>query len=314
VTEVCRIGEDAQSEGGSMNCFMIGATSTVGLFALRSLLDDGEVKHVSVLSRSPSRFPLTHEKLTVISGNLLEPGPWQLAVDGCDTVVHVAGIMFLPQLLPLVGASAVQQLVVVGTTGVFSRFKSASQEYIHDEELLRSFLTEHPTIRCVVLRPTMVYGNPAGHNVSTLLSWFRRHSFFPMFGDGHALIQPVYDADVASAVVAAVRQHCEPAGFYNVSGRTPLTYRQFIETIAAAVGTKPCFVHLPVRASAALFEMAHFLIPRFRFSGEQVWRTTDDRAFDWSAAGAAFGFAPRSFEEGLTLQLERMDSSAGAER
>jgi len=40
----------------------------------------------------------------------------------------------------------------------------------------------------------------------------------------------------------------------------------------------------------------------------------DDRAFDWSPAGAAFGFAPRSFEEGLTLQLERMDSSAGAER
>jgi nucleoside-diphosphate-sugar epimerase len=111
-----------------------------------------------------------------------------------------------------------------------------------------------------------------------------------------------------------VRQHCEPAGFYNVSGRTPLTYRQFIEAIAAAVGTKPHFVHLPVRASATLFETAHRLVPRFHFSGEQVWRTTDDRAFDWSAAGAAFGFAPRSFEEGLTLQLERMDSSAGAER
>jgi len=297
-----------------MNCFMTGATSTVGMFALRSLLGDGAVERVSVLSRSPSRFPLTHEKLTIVPGNLLEPGPWQLTVNECDTVVHVAGIMFLPQLLPLMRTSAARQLVVVGTTGVFSRFKSASQEYIHDEEILRSFLTEHPAVRCIVLRPTMIYGNPAGHNVSVLLSWFRRHSVFPMFGDGHALIQPVYDADLASAVVAAVRQHCEPAGFYNVSGRTPLTYRQFIEAIAAAVSTRPHFVHLPVRASAALFETAHRLVPRFPFDGEQVWRTTDDRAFDWSAAGAAFGFAPRSFEEGLTLQLERMDSSAGAER
>ncbi|MFA4932318.1 MAG: NAD-dependent epimerase/dehydratase family protein [Caldisericia bacterium] len=204
-----------------MNCFMTGATSTVGLFALHSLLGDGAVEHVSALSRSPSRFPLTHEKLTLVSGNLLEPGLWQSAANGCDMVVHVAGIMFLPQLFPLMLTSAAQQLVVIGTTGVFSRFKSASQEYIHDEELLRSFLTEHPTVRCVVLRPTMIYGNPAGHNVSTLLSWFRRHSVFPMFGDGHALIQPVYDADVASAVVAAVRQHCEPVGFYNVSGRIP---------------------------------------------------------------------------------------------
>jgi nucleoside-diphosphate-sugar epimerase len=297
-----------------MNCFMTGATSTTGLFALRSLLDDGAVERVSVLSRSPSRFPLTHEKLSVVSGNLLKPGPWQMAVSECDTVVHVAGIMFLPQLLLLMRTSAVQQLVVVGTTGVFSRFKSASQEYIHDEELLRSFLAEHPAVRCVVLRSTMIYGNPAGHNVSVLLSWFRRHSVFPMFGDGHALIQPVYDADVASAVVAAVRQHCEPAGFYNVSGRTPLTYCQFIEAVAAAVGTKPRLVHLPVRVSAALFETAHRFVPRFHFNGEQVWRTTDDRAFDWSAAGAAFGFAPRSFEEGLRLQLERMDSSAGAER
>jgi nucleoside-diphosphate-sugar epimerase len=297
-----------------MNCFMTGATSTVGMFALRFLLDDREVEHVSVLARHPETFPIEHEKLTVVSGNLLEPGPWELEANGCDIVVHAAGIMFLPQLLPLMRTSAVQELVVVGTTGVFSRFKSASQEYVRDEDLLRSFLTEHPTVRCVVLRPTMIYGNPAGHNVPILLSWFQKHSVFPMFGDGHALIQPVYDADVASVVVTAVRQHCEPAGFYNVSGRTPLTYRQFIEAIAVAVGTKPHFVHLPVRASAALFETAHRLVPRFHFSGEQVWRTTDDRAFDWSAAGAAFGFAPRSFEEGLTLQLERMDSSAGAER
>jgi hypothetical protein len=93
-----------------------------------------------------------------------------------------------------------------------------------------------------------------------------------------------------------------------------LTYRQFIETIATAAGTSPHFVHLPVRASAALFEVAHRLIPRFRFSGEQVWRTTDDRAFDWSAAGAAFGFAPRSFEEGLSLQLQSTVLLAGAER
>src|SRR5450830_2034255 len=94
------------------------------------------------------------------------------------------------------------------------------------------------------------------------------------------------------------RQHCEPAGIYNVSGQTPLTYRQFIETIAAAVGTKPRFVHLPVRASAALFEMAHRVVVRFRFNGEHVWRTTEDRAFDWSPSGAAFGFVPRSFEDG----------------
>ena len=297
-----------------MNCFMTGATSTVGLFALRALLEDKEVKHVSVLARHPEKFPIEHEKLTVVAGNLLEPGPWQLAANECDTVVHVAGIMFLPQLLPLMRTSAVRQLVVVGTTGVFSRFKSASQEYLHDEELLRSFLAEHPAVRCVVVRPTMIYGHAGDRNVSVLLSWFRRHSVFPMFGDGHALIQPVYDADVASAVVAAVRQRCEPAGFYNVSGRAPLMYRQFIETIAAAVGTKPSFVHLPVRASAALFETTHRLVPRFHFNGEQVWRTTDDRAFDWSAAGAAFGFAPHSFEDGLRLQLERMDASGGVER
>jgi nucleoside-diphosphate-sugar epimerase len=297
-----------------MNCFMTGATSTVGQAALQSLLSDEAVEHVSVLARHPERLPMEHGKLSVVSGDLLASGEWQSVVSECDTVVHVAGIRFVPDLLSAIQKSAVGQLVVVGTTGVLSRFKSASQEYIDDEELLRLFLSEHPTLRCVVLRPTMIYGNPAGHNVPVLLSWFRRHSVFPMFGDGHALIQPVYDADVASAVVAAVRQHCEPAGFYNLSGRTPLTYRRFIETIAAAAGTKPRFVHLPVRASATLFEAAHRLFPRFRFNGEQVCRTTDDRAFDWSAAGDAFGFAPRSFEDGLRLQLERIGSSPGVER
>jgi nucleoside-diphosphate-sugar epimerase len=297
-----------------MNCFMTGATSTVGLFSLRCLLDDAMVGSVSVLARYPERFPIEHEKLTVVRGDLLVSGEWQSVVAQCGTVVHIAGIRFVPALLSAIRQSAVRELVVVGTTGVFSRFKSASQEYVDNEELLRSFLTQRPTVRCVVLRPTMVYGDPVGHNVSVLLSWFRRHSVFPMFGDGHALVQPVYDADVASAVVAAVKQHCTPLGFYNVSGRAPLTYRRFIEVIAAAAGTRPNIVHLPARVSAALFETARLLIPHFRFSGEQVWRTTEDRAFDWTAAGAAFGFVPRSFEDGLRLLLERTDSSVGGNR
>jgi nucleoside-diphosphate-sugar epimerase len=229
-----------------MTCFMTGATSTVGQFALQSLLGDEAVERISVLARHPERFPIEHQKLTVVPGDLLERGPWQLTLDECDTLVHVAGIRFLPQLLYLMHTGAVRQLVVVGTTGAFSRFKSASHEYVHDEALLRSFLAEHPTVRCVVLRPTMIYGHACDRNVSVLLSWFRRHSVYPMFGDGHALIQPVYDADVASAVVEAVRHHSEPTGFYNVSGRMPLTYRRFIEAIAAAAGTKPAFLHLPV--------------------------------------------------------------------
>ncbi|MHB8107497.1 MAG: NAD-dependent epimerase/dehydratase family protein [Candidatus Cryosericum sp.] len=297
-----------------MNCFMTGAASTVGQFALRTLLEDETISRIFVLARHPEIFRVKHDKLTIVPGDLLLASKWQSVIAKCDTVIHVAGIRFVPELLVPLQESAVRRLVVVGTTGVFSRFKSASQEYAHDEEILRSFLAGRPAVRCVVLRPTMIYGNPAGRNVSTLLLWFAKHSAFPMFGDGHALIQPVYDVDVASAVVAAVRQHCEPAGFYNVSGRDPLTYRQFIEAIAAAVGTKPRFVHLPVRASAALFDTTHRLVPRFHFNGEQVWRTTDDRAFDWSAAGAAFGFAPRSFEEGIMLQLERMNSSVGAKR
>jgi|GEM_PF-3084525 len=91
-------------------------------------------------------------------------------------------------------------------------------------------------------------------------------------------------------------------------------YRRFVEAIVTTACIRPFFVHVPVCASAALFETGHRLVPHFHFSGEQVWRTTDDRAFDWSAAGDAFGFAPRSFEEGLSLQLERINSSAGAKR
>jgi hypothetical protein len=91
-------------------------------------------------------------------------------------------------------------------------------------------------------------------------------------------------------------------------------YRRFIEAIVTTACIRPFFVHVPVCASARLFNVAHGLVPRFHFNGEQVWCTTDDRAFDWSAAGHAFGFSPHSFEEGLTLQLERMGVSGEAER
>ena len=54
-----------------MNCFMTRATSTVDRFALGFRPSDEASEHVSVLARHPERFPIEHDKLTVVPGDLL---------------------------------------------------------------------------------------------------------------------------------------------------------------------------------------------------------------------------------------------------
>ena len=54
-----------------MNCSMEGATSTVGQFALRSLLSDEAIEHVAVLALYAEMFPIGHDKLMVMLGDLL---------------------------------------------------------------------------------------------------------------------------------------------------------------------------------------------------------------------------------------------------
>ena len=64
-------------------------------------------------------------------------------------------------------------------------------------------------------------------------------------------------------------------------------------------------VSIPIKLYAAA-------VAKPRISVEQLLRLREDKAFDHSAASRDFGFAPRSFAEGVRAEVELLRSSSGA--
>jgi uncharacterized protein YbjT (DUF2867 family) len=73
-----------------MRLMIFGATGGTGAQLLSQTLDAGH--EVTVVARSPGMVtPREHSGLTVLGGDVLDPGPWRAAVDGHDAVLSCLG-------------------------------------------------------------------------------------------------------------------------------------------------------------------------------------------------------------------------------
>lgn len=86
----------------------------------------------------------------------------------------------------------------------------------------------------VVLRFGSFYG-PDATQLRELVAWIKR-GWAPLPGPAGAYLSSVSHDDAASAVAMAIAL---PAGIYNVVDDTPLTHRQFVDSLAAALETSP---------------------------------------------------------------------------
>ena len=289
----------------SETILVTGATCPTGDLVVRELIQRPEVK-VRCLVRNTSRADLLVDAgVLLYMGDLTTGQGLTDAMNGVDTVIHIAGVRFVRPILQGMRDCRVHRGVFVNTTGVFSKFKSASELYQTLEAEMQTSLTAMGA-DYVAIRPTMIYGDARDRNICRLFEHFSHHRLFPMFGDGSALIQPVYFHDVASAILSAYEALGTHNGFYNVSGESAVTYRQLLTEIARLCGRQPIFVQLPLRLTAGAIDVVRRVYPRFPLKGEQVWRTTESRAFDHKDAWNDLGFRPLSIEEGLRLEAEAL--------
>jgi nucleoside-diphosphate-sugar epimerase len=153
----------------------------------------------------------------------------------------------------------------------------------------------------------MIYGTARDLNMHKLLRVLSRAPFFPVFGNGIGLMQPVHVEDLAQGLLLAVKNSGKSEySEYNVVGRYPQTYNEIVREAAAAVGKPVTLVHLPAKPSlwgAALAERV--LGARSPMTAEQVLRLSEDKCFSWSAA-RGLGYDPRPFREGIRAEAHSL--------
>jgi nucleoside-diphosphate-sugar epimerase len=221
---------------------------------------------------------------------------------GVDTVLHIANTRFSEKIIDAAIRNNVRWAILVHTTGRYSKFKSASEDYIRIED---GILALRDKIAVTILRPTMIYGSSRDQNMFKLVDYLYRHKFVPIFGNGKNLMQPVLAQDLADAYFD-VLSHREITmnREYNLSGKEPISYIDLVRTVSRALGKNNVMVPVPMWLSLVGARAYNAVSSKALISVEQVLRMNEDKVFSHEAASRDFGYSPKSFDEGIRGEVD----------
>jgi nucleoside-diphosphate-sugar epimerase len=282
---------------------VIGATGFTGSYVVPRLLEQGY--HVRCLVRSPGGLHhLPINEVELVRGDMDDGESLSRALHSVDVLVNIASIGFghAPGIVAATLASGVSRALFLSTTAIFTTLNAPSK--VVREAAESSIQTSG--LAYTILRPTMIYGSSRDRNMCRLVRYVQRWPVIPIFGDGEFLQQPVYVDDVAQAVVQALAAPETVNQAYNIAGYAPLTYNQVIDTVCALMEKQIHKLHMPVAPIVAVLQVLERIGLRLPLKAEQILRLNEHKTFDYTAAAKDFGYAPRSFADGMKLELAEM--------
>ena len=284
-----------------MKVLVTGGTGLLGGALLGLLLAEGHEVRCLVRAQSPRASRLDKLRITIVRGDAGDEQALSQALTGVDALLHVAGIEYAPQVVEAARRAEVERLVMVGSTSAHSAYEFRSGPKLRMEELVRESGLDY-----TIVRPSMIYGSELDKNMHRLLRFLDRSPFFPMFGSGENLWQPVYHEDCARGVYEALVRPAAVGRDYDLPGAEPLTYLKLVRTAAGALGRKPRIVRLPLEAVRRSLSVAERLRLPLPIKSEQVLRIREDKAYSYDRAREDLDYAPRTFREGIALEVARL--------
>jgi nucleoside-diphosphate-sugar epimerase len=285
--------------------YVTGITGHTGRWFLDRLVKNNYQGKIRCLVRESSNTTLIDESglnIEKVYGSLEDRIFLELSMAGVNKVVHIASILTSNNVIEAAIKNNVKWAILVHTTGRYSKYKSASEEYINTEDNL---LKKRDQIGITVLRPTMIYGSSHDRNMYKLIDFLYRHKFFPLFGNGENLMQPVHAKDLGYAyydvLVNADKTFNKE---YNLSGRAPIKYIDLVRCVSETLGRKNIIVKIPLWFSIVSAKIYNVVSKNAIISVEQVLRMQEDKAFSYEDAINDFNYSPVSFEEGIIAEVE----------
>ena len=243
-------------------CLITGASGFIGS-RLCERFDARGVQRYVPLVRSPESAAALQARWPQLAvGDLLNADQLKQALEGCDSVIHLAhgnnGPLATRRLVDSAIARGVKRFVHVSTMSVHGPApgpEAAREEtarigrYDHDysdskaeqEEIVQA-AHDRGDLPVVILRPTVVYG-PGSHFVLQVVEQARNGSV-TIFDNGTGICNAVYVDDVCDAIDAAlVRQEALGQAMFINADHT-VSWGEFIRAFGSMVAPQPEFVNL----------------------------------------------------------------------
>lgn len=295
-----------------MKIFVTGATGHSGGFFLQRLEKEKCDWHIKCVVRETSDLTImdsTSLDIEKAYGDLNDVDFLAREMEGYDLVLHIASIYMSKNVVKATKKAGIKDIILVHTTGMFSKFKSASAEYIAIEE---EILANRDDMNITVLRPTMIYGSRKDRNMYKLIDYLYRHKFFPIFGKGENLMQPVHAGDLGDAYYGVIANWDTTKNKdYNLSGKYAIEYIELVRTVEDYLEKKVLNVKIPLWFSLFSAVIYNKISKGAIISVEQVQRMMEDKAFSYEDAASDFGYSPRTFSDGVKDEVEEYLKTKG---
>lgn len=310
------VAEQPQPERSlhGQSVLVTGAAGFVGTHVCRHLTARGA--RVRGLARSPVKAAerLAPMPVELHIGDVRDALVMQRAMQGCDTVVHLAAIAIerRGQTYEDINARGTERvLAAMQTTGV-RRLIHMSQNGAASSlpyRFLRSKGLAEDAVRATgtdwtILRPSVIFG-PEDEFVNVLARLVRLSPFvYPLPGGGTARFQPIAVDDVAQVVATALAERDTIHQAHALGGPAQLTLRQMIERVLLAMDAKRFLFPLPTVLLRPLIALVQRILPNPPVTTELLDLLAIDNVVPGNALRDTFAIVPTPFAPEELTYLE----------
>lgn len=225
------------------------------------------------------------------------------SLQSADTIVHIAGIIYSKKIVDAAIKCGVRRLILVHTTGIYSRYKNAGEAYRRIDRYVIDKCTVN-NILLTILRPTMIYGNMYDNNMAKFIKLVDFFSIVPVVNGAKYELQPVHYKDLGLAYYNVLMNEDNTINKnFILSGEKPIMLIDVYHEIEKCLGKKKTYLSLPFW----LVYLVAWIIYIFSLTNmdyrEKVQRLCEPRAYSHHEAEKAFGYKPRKFSEGIQQEV-----------
>lgn len=241
-----------------MKILVTGGTGVIGEGVIPELITRGH--SVRLLSRHAEDDAKQWPDVEPFEGNVADASSLAGAADGCDAVVHIAGIA--EEDPPKLTFEAVN---VGGTRNILAEAKRANaQRFVfvsslgadvgksayHQSKKAGEELVAASDLQWTVVRPGNVYG-PGDEVLSLMLKMVRTLPAVPVIDSGDQEFQPIWHEDLAQILAAVVERSDLAKQTLEAAGPEITTMNDVVKRFSEITGRSP--LKVPVPAMLAQF-------------------------------------------------------------
>lgn len=236
-----------------MRVLVSGGTGVVGRETVTRLVAQGHL--VRLVSRGAAEDSREWDQgVEAHPADISDASAIRGAADGCEAVLHLAGIerenppdvtfqkvnvQGTQVLLDEAARAGVRRFVYVSSLGA----ERGESDYHRSKRSAEKLVERYPR-EWLICRLANVYG-PGDAVISVLLRWMRTVPVLPLLDDGETEFQPIWVEDAAEALLQMVEREGLAGRVLEVAGEDRTSLSDLVERIGGIIDRRPVTVPVP---------------------------------------------------------------------